>query len=222
LPGKADFHRQPTAERIANALTAVARIHHAWQSAACAGSCPAIQRRLVCAERWQKLLATGWQPRLSAEQPPAMNLWAQRAWPIVRERTGALALRLQISPGNQVPLQPCLCDIWHDHVLFSSDTVTGIVDYGSVRIDHVAVDLARLIGSMAGDDQQLRESALEAYRRQRALSADDTALMELLDESGTLLGAANWLMWVYHDGRLFPDMEKAALRLAALVQRLEI
>jgi Ser/Thr protein kinase RdoA (MazF antagonist) len=201
-------------------VTALATIHDAWQSPTRVGRCPALERRAARAGRWQMLLASGWEPRYRKELHPVMNVWAERAWPIVRERVPGVPGRLRPWFDLELPLQPCLCDIWHDHVLYSGDSVTGIVDYGSVRTDHVAVDLARLIGSMAGNEQALRTAALTAYCQRRRLSTDELALIDVLDETGTLLGAANWLMWVYHDGREFADMEKAALRLAALVQRL--
>jgi homoserine kinase type II len=120
-----------------------------------------------------------------------------------------------------LPLQPCLCDVWHDHVLFEGERVTGLVDYGSVKTDHVAVDLARLLGSLVGDDRQQQAAGLEAYARLRPLSPEECRLVAALDETGTVLGAANWLRWLYHDVRRFEDREAVARRLAALVQRIE-
>ena len=38
---------------------------------------------------------------------------------------------------TNVPLHACLCDIWHDHVLFTVDKLTGLVDYGSVKVDNI-------------------------------------------------------------------------------------
>ena len=90
-------------------------------------------------------------------------------------------------------LQPCLCDVWHDHVLFEGDAVTGLVDYGGVKVDNVATDLARLLGSLAGDDPVLRDAGLRAYSRLRPLSLAEEALVPVLDRTGTLLGIANWL-----------------------------
>jgi Ser/Thr protein kinase RdoA (MazF antagonist) len=118
-------------------------------------------------------------------------------------------------------LQPCLCDVWHDHVLFEGDAVTGLVDYGSVKRDHVSADLSRLLGSLVPDDPGLTAAGLEAYLRLRPLSGQEQALVAALDETGTLLGAANWLRWLYHDGRRFEDRSAVARRLAELVGRLE-
>jgi homoserine kinase type II len=119
------------------------------------------------------------------------------------------------------PLQPCLCDIWHDHVLFDGDRVTGVVDYGSIKTDHVAVDLARLLGSLVSDDPVWRSAGLDAYAVTRPLTPEDRALVTVLDETGSLLGAANWLRWLFHEHRQYPDRPAVARRLATLVQRLE-
>jgi Ser/Thr protein kinase RdoA (MazF antagonist) len=120
-----------------------------------------------------------------------------------------------------LPLQPCLCDIWHDHVLFDSERVAGLIDYGGVKIDQAAVDLARLLGSMAGDRKELRAAGLYAYGRWRPLSWEEEALVSILDETGTLIGMANWLKWLYRDGRCFEDPAAVARRLAELVERVE-
>lgn len=45
-------------------------------------------------------------------------------------------------------LQPCIRDIWHDHVLFDGDRVTGLIDFGAMQIDTPATDIARLVGSL--------------------------------------------------------------------------
>jgi hypothetical protein len=46
-------------------------------------------------------------------------------------------------------------------------------------------------------------------------------LVHDLDETGTLLAAANWLTWLYHEHRQFEDLAAVAQRLGALVWRIE-
>jgi Ser/Thr protein kinase RdoA (MazF antagonist) len=118
-------------------------------------------------------------------------------------------------------LQPCLCDVWHDHVLFHGDEVSGIVDYGGVKVDHVSVDLARLLGSMVGDDMPLASAGLLAYGRVRRLTLEDEALVRVLDRTGTIVALGTWLKWIYRDGRRFDDSTQVARRLSELVQRVE-
>ena len=46
-------------------------------------------------------------------------------------------------------------------------------------------------------------------------------LVRDLDESGTILGVANWLIWLCHERRKFDDAAGVAQRLETLVQRVE-
>jgi Ser/Thr protein kinase RdoA (MazF antagonist) len=220
MPGVADFHVRPSAARLANACVALAHLHCAWANTnARTEACPAVLRRLERIRQWQELVASGWQPTFDGAAP--WHPWARRAWQIVQARMPELPGRLTPWLAVRLPLRACLCDIWHDHVLYTGDAVTGIVDYGSVKTDHVAVDLARLFGSLAGDDAQLRAAGLEAYTRIAPLSGSQTQLIDLLDETGTVIGAANWLLWLYRDGRTFADEQGVVRRLFSLVQRME-
>jgi Ser/Thr protein kinase RdoA (MazF antagonist) len=111
--------------------------------------------------------------------------------------------------------------VWNDHVLFSEEAVSGLVDFGSVRIDHASVDLARLLGSLVGDDREGWEAGLDAYKALRPLSLTEQGLARALDQTGTILGMANWLRWLYLERRVFVDRQAVADRLGALVRRIE-
>jgi homoserine kinase type II len=222
MPGRADFHARPTPQRLMAACTALALLHRAWDiGGSPAGPCPAALRRLQCAHEWQSRAEAGW--RLAAERrcDDPVRPWAERAWPIVRARIGSVPRLLAAWVDRPLRLQPCLCDVWHDHVLFEGDHVTGLVDYGAVKVDHFAVDLARLLGSLIGDDAEQRRAGLESYRRIRPLTPEEEALVALLDETGLLLGVANWLHWLYVEERSFDDRTAVARRLGVLVERLE-
>src|SRR5205807_3808434 len=54
--------------------------------------------------------------------------------------------RLESLADISLPLQPCIRDIWHDHVLFTANDVTGVIDFGAVDMDTPATDIARLLG----------------------------------------------------------------------------
>jgi Ser/Thr protein kinase RdoA (MazF antagonist) len=146
--------------------------------------------------------------------------WAELAWPLLERHLPSVERLLAPWQSRRVLIQPCFCDPWHDHILFEGEAVSGLVDYGSFKQDHVAVDLARMLGSLIGDDVDMQEFGLDAYHRVRRLSAEDRQLVKVLDRTGTLIGAANWLRWLYHDGRAFEDRAAVANRLAALVHRL--
>jgi Ser/Thr protein kinase RdoA (MazF antagonist) len=219
MPGAADFHQQPTPQRLRVSCIALAQVHDAWSDPPPAlATLPAVERRLAVVHDWQPLIASHWQPPADPLDPVAP--WARRAWPIVRRRLREVERLLVPWRGRAMLLQPCLCDIWHDHVLFTSDRVTGLVDFGSCKIDHVAVDLARLLGSLAGDDGALWEVGLDAYAALRPLSAEERGLARDLDQTGVVVGAANWLRWLYRERRAYADRGAVARRLAALGQRM--
>jgi Ser/Thr protein kinase RdoA (MazF antagonist) len=221
-PGKADFEANPSAERLRNACAALARLHDAWTpSSECEGKCPAIQRRLTRTEEWLQLTASGWRAPLAARPEDPLRSLVERAWFVLAEHAPRVPPQLAPFESVKVPLQPCLCDVWHDHLLFEGDTLTGLVDFGGVKIDHVSVDLARMLGSLVADDADLWSVGLEAYRGVRDLSAEEEALARGLDTTGTIVGLVNWLLWIYCDRREFDDLPAVARRIKILVNRIE-
>jgi homoserine kinase type II len=222
MPGRADFHQDPTEARLAAACVALAQLHQAWaMQTPVAGQSPGLQRRLDRAEGWLRLMASGWRPSFATTTSDPVTLFAKQAWGLLPNWVERVPALLAPWTGRSFALHPCLCDIWHDHVLYEGERVSGLIDYGSVRIDHAAVDLARLLGSLAGDDAGAWRVGLEAYTTIRPLTTDELALTRALDQTGTALAAAAWLRWLYHEGRPFPDRTVIAARLEALVRRLE-
>jgi Ser/Thr protein kinase RdoA (MazF antagonist) len=216
LPGRADFHAAPTDAKLLAAITALARLHDSWAGKRSSGSCPAIQRRVRALADWQSLIASGWQPRFGDGDPYRSH--AEAVWPRLQTVVPCMATALAPWLAQVVPLQPCLCDIWHDHVLFAGNRVTGLIDYGAAKVDNVAVDLARLLGSLIPDDPQRIRAALDAYSVVRP--PPDPELVRVLDASGVVIGVINWLRWLYYDRREYNDLAAVANRLARLVRRL--
>lgn len=221
MPGRADFRDGPSPAKMAAAGEILARLHLEWRVAEREPvPCPAVRRRLAVAREWQQLIDSGWRPNFTSARDEIDRL-ARRAWDLFTSLLPRLVCRLQPWEHRPVPVQPCLCDVWHDHILFTDDAVTGIIDFGSAKIDHVAVDLARWLGSTAGDDTALAKSGLCAYAAVRPLQPYETELVALLEWSGTVLGVGNWLRWLYRDGRTFEDRSTVARRLRDLVAQLE-
>jgi homoserine kinase type II len=127
---------------------------------------------------------------------------------------------LALAARWRVALQPCIRDIWHDHVLFEGDAVSGIIDLGAMRFETVAGDVARLLGSLALDDAVAWECGIEAYKSLRPLSDIERQLIGIFDRSGTLLSGMNWLRWIYLEQRQFGNLPAIASRLNELCQRL--
>ncbi len=219
LPGRANYHGRPSAARLEAACVALARLHAAWCTRPTTGPCPGVIRRLDRARAWADLLASGWKPAFVAGDP--VSPLARRVWDFLRRTREFVPLALQGWHEQVVPLQVCLCDVWHDHVLFEGDAVSGLIDYGALKVDHVAVDLARLLGSLVGDDPVQRAIGMHAYTRLRSLDAREQVLVPVLDETGTWVALATWLRWLYVEGRSFEDRHAVAARLESALRRVE-
>src|SRR5262249_8929486 len=154
-PGRADFRENPSRARLVAACHALATLHSLWSRDAGAthGPCPAIGRRFDALDSWQCLQQSGWDPLLLMPERDPLRPLVQRAAFVLARWLFHVPHWLQAWSRHTWPLQPCLCDVWHDHLLFEGDRLTGLVDYGAVKLDHVAVDLARLLGSLLDDDE---------------------------------------------------------------------
>lgn len=222
LPGRADFHDCPSPARLEAACTALAQLHTVWRNLPCtATGCPAVQRRLILLHEWHGLLRSGWHPLAVAAANDPLRPIVERAWRVLPSAIARVPQRLRRWLGGKTGVQPCLCDLWHDHLLFEDNRLTGLIDYGAVKIDHVAVDLARMLGSLVGNDAAGWQAGLQAYRRLAPLTAEEEELAHVLDETGIVVGVANWLRWLYEEKRDFSDRMAVARRLAELVERLE-
>jgi Ser/Thr protein kinase RdoA (MazF antagonist) len=222
LPGQADFRARPSIIRIQAACAALARLHASWATtAATRGTCPAIERRMKAYGEWlQWSRNLGHLPVANSVSSEIADL-STCAWSILQREMEGVPQVLSHMAAAQVPLQPCVCDIWHAHVLYEGEAVSGIIDYGGAKIDHVAVDLARLLGSMAGSDKTLRAAGIDAYRRHRPLDLREENLVWTLDETGALVGLATWLKWLYRDGRKFENTQAVVGRMSELLERFE-
>jgi Ser/Thr protein kinase RdoA (MazF antagonist) len=119
----------------------------------------------------------------------------------------------------EVLLQPCIRDIWHDHVLFQGSEVTGLIDFDAMQVDSVSADVARLMGSLVGDDARQWALGLEAYAVVRELSAGELRLMKAFDMSTVLMAGLNWLDWIYRQRRQFADPQAVLGRVDEILCR---
>jgi homoserine kinase type II len=223
LPGRPDFSTAPSTARLQGACTALAQLHRAWEDfAEPAALVPALSRRLELLASWEAFVR-------SAERPTSSELALlhpigpvlQRAWRIVPAHLAQVPELLRPWRALTEPVQPCLCDVWHDNLLFDGEHLTGIVDYGAVKVDHIAVDLARLLGSLVGDDAAGWSAGLAAYRRIRPLTDAAEGLARVLDCTGLVLAVANWLLRFAREPHTIEDLSRAQRRIEELLHRIE-
>lgn len=224
IAGQADFHARPTLSRLQHALQVLGEFHQAVRDFPLLeprhGPVPAVTRRIEMIQR----LAQGGQRRLAdavARTPDQEIRYRGEALLDAFLRTrSALAESLQMASTLLLELQPCIRDIWHDHLFFVGDEVSGMVDFGAMQVDHVAVDLARLLGSLVPDNCSHWEEALRAYGQVRALSQEEQQLVRLLDRSAVYLSGINWLEWLCLEQRKFEDPARVLRRLDELLLRI--
>ena len=176
LPGQANYQQLPSPAKLQSAMIALARFHLAT-----AGLPGAVGRGVSAAlaerrELLQDLLRGGTQRIATAIVPsmwPELTGRAKRWLDYVPDLAPNLARQAEYLSHDSRTVQPCIRDVWHDHVLFEGDQVSGIVDFGAMRQDHVAVDVARLVGSLVGDAADERRQAFAAYQTLRPLTADE-------------------------------------------------
>lgn len=225
VPGRADFCERPTDRRLAAAVMAVATFHQAVAKQTLVANQPAVAPSIeIRIERLAGLtpqrcrrMATAIDHRYGAELARLAHQVMQYA-ELRRDRD------LAQLEGARLPvrLQPCLGDVWHDHLLFSGDQVTGLVDFGAARIDSVATDLARLLGSLVPDQPDRWQFARERYREIMPLGVDEERLLAAIDRVNPLLAGANWVKWLFVEERRFHDVEgSVAKRLEQIALRLQ-
>jgi homoserine kinase type II len=222
MPGVANFHEQPNDTRLFAAMRALASIHDAWTPAQPrSGPCPAVRRIIAALRSWRELIGSGWRPDFQFPYPDGIDDRSRRAWEVLHEAVIGLEFAFLDWETRPVPLQTCFCDVWHDHILYDGDVVSGVIDFGAVKEDCVAIDLARLLGSMIPDETERMSLALAVYSAARPVSPDILRLAPILDRVGFVVGLTNWLRWLYYEHRPFSDTRQVARRMDILLKRLE-
>jgi homoserine kinase type II len=225
LPGMADYRTNPVRERLVAAMHALARLH--LRAAAFAG-CSALPAAVSPGIGERAGLFSSYRSVRMAELRSTVD---SRSWPELAERAEEiishfvrnadwLQRMLDDAGGLRVSQQPCIRDIHDEHVLFEGNSVSGIIDFGAMRYDNVATDIARLLGSMARENAVEWRAGLAAYREARPLSSDELTLISAFDASGILLGSVQWIDWIGLQRRQFSDRAVVLERIDRLLSRL--
>lgn len=226
MPGEADFCRSPSRGKLRAAMVALAEFHRAAATfplpAESLSQSLGICDRLARLQRW----TSGDLECLAAAIEP--GIWPELAergqrilglFPAAARRVLGLLTR---SARHEVELQPCIRDIWHDHVLYQGPRVSALIDFGSMHPENVAADIARLLGSMAGDNEALWDAGLDAYQDLRPLSPAEAELVWAFDRSTVLMAGLNWLDWVFRQGRQFEHPHAVLERVDGIIPRLAV
>ena len=221
----------PRAAKLNNGLRTLAQIHLAAASFSVADDAglprsdrsPALLKR---ADLLESLDSSEWEQLQGdlARSPASLGReMAFEGLALIKRSLGPLRQKSLRWREERLPLQWVLRDVWHDHVLFTEDKVTGVIDFGAAAVDSPAGDVARLLGSLVGDDPESWRVGIAAYTAVRTMSPLELQAIQFFDASGTLLSAFNWVHWLFRDSTpLGPHIDRQAAykRLERLVGRL--
>lgn len=219
LPGEVNCDSIPTIERLRAALVALAKFHLAvsdFPGVSQVAPAPAVTQRLARLRALQSGGAATIVDSIDSNVWPELTASARQfAGQLSRFVDSAIA---RMRPLANVPmsLQICIRDVWSDNLLFTGDAVTGLVDFGAVDIDTPATDIARLLGSLVGTDRSRWQAGLAAYATVRKIPEEESQAIPALDLAGTILGACNWLRWIYVEHRAFESRERVMRRFCSL------
>lgn len=216
IPGAADYGRAPHDQKLRSALAGLAEFHQITaQMMQQSDRSPGLRQRRHALERLGEV-CRAWQ-RSAPTQP------TEKIYQLIGELLGA-ALG-QLAPWQQTldhlaqltwPLQPCIRDIWHAHVFFQNDELTGIIDFGALAMEHPAADIARLLGSCVTIGSREWQIGLAAYDEVRQLPEADRQLVVQFAEANRLFSGLAWADWIYVGQRQFPDWHAVEQRLVEL------
>ncbi len=223
MPGIADFNKNPSCEKLRAAMLALAQFHQAVESFPLHGPRQAVSPAAVARrKKLRELTAGGMQQvaaRIESGPWPPLRASAARIIALFWRAAADLRERLASAASQPVPILPCIRDVWRDSVLFQGTRVTGLIDFAAMQPDTIAVDVARLLGSLACNDHEKWGEGLSAYDSARPLGTVERGLIEAFDRSTVVLGSVNWLKWIYLEGRQFADQKAVLARVDELLVR---
>ena len=231
MPGVADFLTRPSDKRLKSAMTQLAQFHNAirnwgpmaqvsqWFQPPSLSSSSTVGHRIRLIDGYASSVAD-FEAKLAKEHDARFRavssqiaMLFQTAHPGVKQELAAVA---ELS----VPLQPCIRDLWHDHLLFDGHELSGIVDFGAMATDSVSCDLSRLLGSLFGDDLASWQRGLSHYESVRPITEAEHRLLRPLDRSSVLLSGMTWLKRRYVLRNTPADLSRVCDRLDAILVRL--
>ncbi len=222
IHGEASYLSEPNEVKRRSANASLARFHRAAAGFRHIDPRPApglLERAALLTE----LQAGGLDrisDRLGSEPESTIKLLAHSVLSELRRSLVPVLERVRRICEVPMNLQWCLGDIHQGNLLFIGDNVTGIVDFGAAKVDSVAVDIARLAGSLAGADRDIWTTCLQVYDEVCPLSPGEMAAIAVYDSAGLLATSANWLRWHFVENRVFADRPTVQLRLEELLPKL--
>lgn len=221
MPGEPLTGDAISPEQRDGVAAALAAIHQtAAQASLETAPSPGLLNRLTMLERWQTKNMADVQVAVEHLQWPEFSSFAQstlQLFPYLAKQIGD-----ELRDGAHAPLRQhaCLRDIHRDHIFLTGAFVSGVIDFGAVRVESPAGDLARLCGSLFENDHDRWDEFLASYEGQRPLSFEERRAIRLFDRSAALLTGLQWIEWLALERRSFPQTSAVLNRLDISLRRM--
>lgn len=222
LPGHGELVESSCWQMLESAIASLAQFHQATAHINHGvGPIPGLVDRFQQVQRLRREGVAELRARiLSTRLHPCAEVGVQLLDEFER-RSESLEIELNKASRSRFRLQPCVRDVRADHFLFDDGRITGLIDYGALRIDHVAGDLARLLGSLWPRWKDDWATVIEVYgRNHRQFEESEFDLVEVFDRGTTLLAGMNWLNWLFIQDRRFDSLADVEQRMRNLLDRI--
>ena len=212
LPGE-PLSFDADADSILKGARAIANFHRFSSVAGTSLSTevPAINNRLRRAKELNTILPQVFSASVSAGSPlirksvnQAIDLlrlhWAIASAQIIRS--------MKRHAGIPLPIQYVLRDVHREHILFHDNEPAGLIDFDALRVDTLATDYVRWVGSFAlgkGRTEIWRQIASDFFSDSPFRNSGDDAHFLLLDlhYGTTWISIGNWAVWLALERRNF-------------------
>jgi thiamine kinase-like enzyme len=204
LPGAADYVDRPSRRRLLSAIEGLARLHAIWSQDGRSSVSPTVQDRLRRLEVGVGLLERQFElvQKCRTDRECRMVVATCDA---VRSSAARLSAALKQQQSLCICCHFVLRDIWSEHLLFDGERLTGIIDFGSARLDDPLTDLVRMLSTCEPSRPDEIRWGWEQYVAARQASGGlleagwSWERFELFDCVATLLSAVQWMQWLMID-----------------------
>ncbi|MEQ8848213.1 aminoglycoside phosphotransferase family protein [Botrimarina sp.] len=206
---------KPSQQELKAAIGGLAALHRAARGLQAPRGAPVWS----VAQRIDRLreIAAGEDPSEAADlsnAPPGLAGVVATA----RRAAAATAQRLLRYREQESPTVIVHGDARPDHFLLRDGRLSGVVDFGAMRVDLAEADVARLAGELAAGDRRLRDLVVDLYAA--AAGPIDRQLVAALDQANAVIAADNWRKWLAGRDRGGWDQAAVTERLRSIAMRL--
>ncbi|PQO42395.1 aminoglycoside phosphotransferase family protein [Blastopirellula marina] len=132
-----------------------------------------------------------------------------------------LELLLESVADEGFLVEYCIGDPRPENFHFEDGQVSAMFDFGSLRKDNIALDIARLASELSTDGSVDWELAFDNIELIRPLKEAEKHLTQILDAANVLLTGLKWVQWIVIDGYSFSNPKLVEARLLHLAMRVD-